>query len=264
VALIDIGGARIGYDDEGQGPCLVLLHEIGGTRETWAAVARALAGRFRVIRYDQRGVGESSSIAGVFRMETAVDDLGALIVTLGVGACHLAGVALGAALAVRFASRNPGQVKSLVLACPAPGVDTDRVKYLEARAAQVEREGMAATVENSLANSYPPELREPAIFAAYRERFLANDPRSYAAINRAFPAFDISADLRTIECPALVLAGTLDKLRPPDFVRGVAAQIPHAHYAEIRSGHIMPLQAPQAMLAAMAAFYDQQGVSSLS
>ncbi len=171
--------------------------------------------------------------------------------------CHLAGVALGAAIVVRFATRFPARVLSLVLACPAPGVDADRVKYLEVRAAAVEREGMQATVDSSLANSYPETLREPDVFVAYRARFLANDPGSYAAINRAFPAFDVSADLAHITQPSLVLAGTLVKLRPPACVRGVAAKIPGARYEEIRSGHIMPLQAPGDMAAAMGGFYDQ-------
>jgi 3-oxoadipate enol-lactonase len=147
-----------------------------------------------------------------------------------------------------------------VLACPAPGVDADRVAYLETRAAAVEREGMAATIENTLANSYPPQVRDdPAAFAAYRDRFLANDPVSYAAINRAFARFDVTPDLQNIKCPTLVLAGTHDTLRPPAFVRGIAGRIPGARYAEINSGHIMPLQAPDALAVAMTDFYAAIG-----
>ena len=119
---------------------------------------------------------------------------------------------------------------------------------------------MAATAENSLANSYPAEIRnDPAVFASYRERFLANDPKSYAAINRAFANFDVTPDLPNIKCPALVLAGTHDKLRPPAFVRAVAGKIPNARHAEIDSGHIMPVQAPRALAAAMTTFYAEIG-----
>ncbi len=70
MASIDIGGASIAYDIAGEGPWLVLLHEIGGTRETWSPVAGVIAKQFRVLRYDQRGAGESSGIRGDFRMET--------------------------------------------------------------------------------------------------------------------------------------------------------------------------------------------------
>ena len=255
--VVQLGPATINYELSGDGPLLVLLHEIGGTLETWSEVAAALAPRFRTLRYDQRGAGKSSRIEGAFLLETQVDDIGALLDALGErGPCHIAGVAIGAAFALRFAARHPQRVKSLVLACPAPGVDAARIDYLKTRADAVEREGMASTVVSSLGNSYPAEeRRDPAVFEAYRERFLANDPKSYAAINRAFADFDVTPDLPNIKCPALVLAGMHDKLRPPAFVSGVAGKIPGARFAELPSGHIMPVQAPQALAAAMADFY---------
>jgi 3-oxoadipate enol-lactonase len=259
--MATIGPASIHYLVEGGGEWLVLLHEIGGTLESWSAVAPALSRRFKVLRYDQRGAGKSEKIAGEFSIETQIDDLAALLDKLGAaGRCHLAGVAIGAALAVRFAVKFPQRVRSLVLACPAPGVSADRIKYLAERAAQVEREGMTATVENSLANSYPDIVRrDPAAYVGYKARFLANDPKSYAAVNRGFARFDATPDLPKIACPTLVLAGLHDRLRPPEFVRGVAAAIPGASYAEIDSGHVMPVQAPQAMIEAMQAFYDRLG-----
>jgi 3-oxoadipate enol-lactonase len=259
--VAQLGTAAIHYEVAGEGPLIVLLHEIGGTLDTWTDVATALAPQFRTLRYDQRGAGKSSRIEGAFSLDTQVDDIGALLDSLDQrGPCHVAGVALGAAFAVRFAALHPQRVKSLVLACPAPGVDAARVDYLKARADAVERDGMASTVVSSLGNSYPAEeRRDPAVFEAYRERFLANDPKSYAAINRAFADFDVTPDLPNIKCPALVLAGTHDKLRSPAFVRGVAEKIPGAHYAELASGHIMPVQAPQPLVAAMTNFYAEIG-----
>jgi 3-oxoadipate enol-lactonase len=262
MAVAPLGTARINYRLSGvAGPYLVLLHEIGGTLETWSAVAPAFERRYGVLRYDQRGAGQSSRIDGAFSIQTQVDDLRGLLDHLGMrGACHIAGVAIGAALAVRFARLYPLRVRSLVLACPAPGVDATRIGYLEQRAAAVERDGMAAVAEASLAKSYPPEVRrDPATFDVYRTRFLANDPTSYAAINRAFAQFDTLPDLPAIDCPALVLAGSYDRLRPPAFVRGVAERIRNARYAEVESGHVMPVQAPEALIVAMAAFYDEIG-----
>ncbi|MBV9557650.1 MAG: alpha/beta fold hydrolase [Pseudolabrys sp.] len=260
MAMISVSGASIRYEVDGAGDWLVTLHEIGGALETWSAITPALTKHFQVLRYDQRGSGHSSKIAGSFSLDTQIADLAALMDELAVARCHIAGVALGAALAVRFAVKYPQRVTSLVLACPAPSVSPDRAKYVADRAALVEREGMAATVDNSLANSYPEIVRrDPAAFAAYRERFLANDPKSYAAINRDFPQFSVEQDLPKVACPALVLAGTHDKLRPPDFVKGLAAAIPGADYREIDSGHVMPVQAPQAMADAMLAFYARIG-----
>lgn len=256
---LTLSSVTLNYEVAGSGPeWLVLLHEIGGTLESWRAVISGLAQRYRVLAYDQRGCGQSDRIVGPFSLDTQIDDLHEVLGALGAPMpCHVAGVALGAALAVRYAARHPRNVRSLVLACPAPGVSADRIRYLEERAAAVERDGMAATVENSLSNSYPLEvIRDRAIYEAYRARFLANDPKSYAAINRAFAQFDVTGELGAMRCPALVLGGQHDRLRPPAFARGVADRIPGVHYAVIDSGHVMPVQAPQAMLAAMRAFYD--------
>ncbi len=254
-----LGPTAINYELTGSGPdWLVLLHEIGGTLQSWNALVPGLAKRFRVLAYDQRGCGQSDRIAGAFTLDTQIEDLRDLLAALDAPATvHVAGVALGAAFAVRFATRFARRAGSLVLACLAPNVDAARIRYLDQRAAAVEREGMQATVESSLSNSYPPEaIRDRAVYEAYRKLFLANDPKSYAAINRAFPQFDATGDLAAIECPALVLAGRHDRLRPPDYVRALAGRIPGARYEVIESGHIMPVQAPAEMLAAMTAFYD--------
>jgi 3-oxoadipate enol-lactonase len=263
MTAISIGSAVLNYERSGEaGPWLVLLHEIGGTLESWALAVPALAQTFTVVRYDQRGTGKSDRIRGPFSIETQVDDLAALLDALGAPArVHLGAVAIGAAIAVRFAATQAHRVASLVLACPAPGVDAARIAYLDARAAKVEREGMSATVEDTLANSYPEAMRrDPAAFAAYRERFLANDPASYAAINRAFSRFDAVPDLKAIRCPTLVLAGRHDRLRPPDFVRKVASRIPGASCVEIDSGHVMPMQAPAALVKEMLGFYRRLGI----
>jgi 3-oxoadipate enol-lactonase len=65
----------------------------------------------------------------------------------------------------------------------------------------------------------------------------------------------VTTDLPNIKCPALVLAGMHDRLRPPAFVRGIAGKIPNARYVEVDSGHIMPVQAPRELTAAMIEFY---------
>ena len=262
MATISIGLVALSAEISGAGEWLMLQHEIGGSLESFSALTPFLDRHFRVLRYDQRGAGRSSRIAGPFSIETQVEDLGALIdKTCGGAAVHIAGVAIGSALAARFAARNPQRVKTLVLACPAPGVSADRIRYLEERAAQVAREGMQATVESSLGNSYPPEVRrDAAAYADYRARFLANDPQSYAAINLAFGKFDATPDLPNIKCPTLVIAGTHDKLRPPSFVRTVADKISGSYFSEIDSGHIMPVQAPRAMASVMLSFYEEIGV----
>jgi 3-oxoadipate enol-lactonase len=257
-----IGSSRFRVDISGQGPqSLVLLHELGGSLDTWSRVAPALSTRFRVLAYDQRGSRQSQKVRGAFFIDDHLQDLAALLDAAGMaGAVHLAGVALGAGMAARFAARFPDKVASIVLANPATAIPVARRDYLHQRAASVLAGGMQAVIDDTLDRSYPPEIRGDGMdYAAYRQRFLHNDPQSYAALNLALAGFDATQDLPRIACPALVLAGKHDKLRPPPEVERVAARIPSARYALIDCGHIMPVQAPAEMSRAMFAFYDDIG-----
>ncbi|MEA2737910.1 MAG: 3-oxoadipate enol-lactonase [Acetobacteraceae bacterium] len=104
---------------------------------------------------------------------------------------------------------------------------------------------MRAVVETSLANSYPPVVRhDEAVFAAFRARWLGNDPRSFAAINRMLAATNIEDELARIACPALLTAGRHDGLRPPSIIEPMAKQVPGAQFLELNSGHFASVQTP--------------------
>ena len=69
-------GISIHYELEGRdGPVVVLLHEMGGTLESWDEVAPELAKDYRVVRYDQRGAGLTEKVRKQFTNDDAVGDL---------------------------------------------------------------------------------------------------------------------------------------------------------------------------------------------
>jgi len=97
---------------------------------------------------------------------------------------------------------------------------------------------MRGIADQSVANSYPPEVRHNAEdFRKFRARWLANDPQSFAAINRMLADSMVTDELPRIARPTLVIGCTHDKLRPPSDIEPMARQIPNAEYLEINSGH---------------------------
>ena len=77
-------GISIHYELEGKdGPVVVLLHEMGGTLESWDAVAPELAKDCRVVRYDQRGQGLTEKVRKQFTNDDAVGDLEGVLTNLG-------------------------------------------------------------------------------------------------------------------------------------------------------------------------------------
>ena len=247
--FIDANGVSLNYELAGaRGPAVVLLHELGGTLNSWDAVAPRLALRFRVLRYDQRGAGMSEKVRQEFTNDTLVADFAALATAVALPPpYHFVTVAAAATQALRYLERNPANVAALVLCNPAPGVDASRAAALDERAAFAMREGMRASLPTTLALSYPAGLGERAAYEAYRGRYLANDPVGFGFGFRALARTNMLHMLPQIRCPAMVIAGRHDTVRPHAGSQALAKQIPGARYELIDAGHFMPTQAPQAV-----------------
>src|SRR5262245_31132438 len=100
--FIEVNGTALRYNLAGSGAStLVLIHEMGGTLESWDLVRPVLSARRRVLRYDTRGAGLSQKVRGTLGIDTLVDDLVALMDATGItGKVALAGVAVGGAIAL--------------------------------------------------------------------------------------------------------------------------------------------------------------------
>ena len=119
----------------------------------------------------------------------------------------------------------------------------------------VERGGMRAAIEQSLARSYPERFRgNRQRFEQYRRRWLANGPAGFAAINRMLADMDLTQHYGRIACPTLVIGCAYGTLRPPQEVEALARQIPGARYVETASGHCMPHQTAELFLEAVLPF----------
>lgn len=259
---VEVNGTSLRYELTGAGDTtLVLVHEMGGTLESWDACVPAFNNTRKVLRYDTRGAGQSEKIKGKVTWDQMAGDLGALLDAAGItGKVSIAGIAVGAAIAMHYAVKNPDRVAALVLHGPATGVGGDRRQATLDRAAAVEAGGMRGVVETSLAASYPPVVRhDPEMFRQFRARWLANDPESFAAINRMLAEQEITNELSQVKCPTLVTAGRHDSLRAPAVIAPMAAQIPGAQFLELNSGHFASMQTPGIMAQAVHYFLHALG-----
>src|ERR1700716_1235493 len=78
VPWTDANGISIHFELAGNGPSVVLLHEMGGTLDSWNGIFPALSKRFRVLRYDQRGSGLTEKVRNI-TTEILVEDLEAML-----------------------------------------------------------------------------------------------------------------------------------------------------------------------------------------
>ena len=244
-------------DAGGGGVPVLLLHELGGSSESWREVIPLLATDRRVIAVDLRCAGRSEKPPGPFTLADAADDVAALLQALCPdGPVDVIGAALGSLVGALLAIRHAERVRRLMMCAVAPDMAGPTRNYLAERAEKVRAVGMRGVAEASLANSFPAS--HPAQRAAYRGIYLGNDPAAYAELSLALGRLEMAAsDWGAIRAPVLVASGAHDFLWPPAIGRQVAALVPGARFSAMEdSGHFPHLQAPRTLVGLAREFLD--------
>lgn len=144
----------------GDGPPLVLLHGLSATRRNVVQGSRHLAKRgYRLIAYDARGHGASAP-ARSYGYPELVADLEAVLDHLELDRTALVGSSMGAATAMAFALEHPERVPALVQITPAYAGEPDSEDRWDRLAAELERGGIEAFVEEALPAGLPERWRE--------------------------------------------------------------------------------------------------------
>src|SRR6266481_8132628 len=127
--FIELNGVGLRYELSGKADrTVVLVHEMGGSLESWDDVAPRLAESRRVLRHDTRGAGLSQKARGELSLDTMADDIAVLLDHIGIaGKVALAGIAVGGAIALHFAARYPERTSAVVVGSPATGIARERL-----------------------------------------------------------------------------------------------------------------------------------------
>ncbi len=148
------GAVKLRYTVDGTtGPSLVLLHELGGSMDSWDGVVPAFEKDFRVLRYDLRGAGQSEVPPAEYTVENGhfVDLLELLKVTDLKPPYHFVGAAAGSLIAMTFALKHPEQTASVTLMAAALGMsDPVRKQAFRDRSKLAMEKGMAVVTDAAL------------------------------------------------------------------------------------------------------------------
>lgn len=116
--FLETNGARIYYEAEGDGPAVILIHAGVANLRMWDDQVTELRERYRLIRYDTRGFGQTETDAVEFSNRA---DVAALLDHLGEHAAHVLGISRGGMIALDFALEFPDRTRSLVVAAGGIG-----------------------------------------------------------------------------------------------------------------------------------------------
>jgi 3-oxoadipate enol-lactonase len=247
---------KIAWEERGDGAPLLLIQGLGYGRWSWAPIVPVLAERYRVLWFDNRGIGDSDKPEGPYSARLMADDARQVLDEAGVGRAHVLGASLGGMIAQEVAAGSPERVDKLVLCCTTPGGAAtvpmpDVTVRLFAEAATLEPEvALRRFVENALAADASAEL----IQELYELR-VANPPdpagwQAQAAAGLTFQGVD-----GAITAPTLIVTGTEDNVVDPRNSDVLAERIPGAEVQRIdRTGHLFFWEQPGAFVSIVSEF----------
>jgi pimeloyl-ACP methyl ester carboxylesterase len=118
-----VNGIKIYYEIYGNGDPLILIGGLGSQIQSWAVQIPIYSKRFRVIVFDNRGMGKSDKPDVPYTTELMADDAAMLLNTLGIESSHVAGKSMGGMIGQWLAIKYPEKVKKLVLGCTSASRD---------------------------------------------------------------------------------------------------------------------------------------------
>jgi 3-oxoadipate enol-lactonase len=239
---------------------VVLSHSLGTALAMWEPQAAALAGRFRVVRYDLRGHGRSPVAPGPYDIADLGGDLVALLDRLDVARAHLCGLSLGGMVSLWVAAHHPERVDRLVVCCTSALLGTP--ESWQERVSQVLAGGTASIADASAARWFTPAFRarQPARVAEARALLAATPAAGYAGCAGAIGRMDLRGDLGAIRAPTLAIAGADDPSTTPEHLARIVAAVPDGLLEVVaEAAHLANLEQPEAVTRLIAWHLRAQG-----
>lgn len=249
-------GINLYYKLQGNGLPLLLITGLSYSLWYWHRLAPLLARDFRVITFDNRGVGRSDAPSGPYSASMMADDTAGLLNALAIDRAHIFGHSMGGYIAQALALEHPQRVDRLVLASTNAGGPNQVPPSAEALAIltdvsgdPVERfmRGLKISTAPDFAANNEPFIEE---WLAYRAENPI-DPVAYHAqlgvgLGLLAPEGAFDGRLHQIEATTLLLAAEHDGVIPPGNAALMAEQIPHSTVITLQgAGHHFALEIPE-------------------
>jgi 3-oxoadipate enol-lactonase len=250
------GDASLHYRIDGpeHAPPVLLINSLGSALDLWTAQAPAWSTRFRVVRYDTRGHGQSGVPPGEYSLADLGADAVRVLDAAGVGQAHICGISIGGLTTMWLGVHRPDRIRSLVVANTAAKVGPPE-RWIE-RAAKVRADGLDAIADLNMTTWFTSAFRDasPATVARFHRMVSSSSPDGYIGCCAVLRDADVRDEIQRIAAPTLVVGGSHDVTTPvaeSDFIR---SQIPGALQLNLPSAHLSNVECADAFTRMVGAF----------
>ena len=256
--FVKSGDAQIHYALEGPSgaPALIFSNSLGANYSMWDPQAHAFEKNFRVLRYDTRGHGQSSSTPGPYSIEQLSKDVLAMLDALKLERVTFCGLSMGGMIGMWLGANAPERLHKIIL-CNT-GATIGNVAGWNTRIETVRKNGMKSVASAVLERWFTPAFRanSPSTVLSTQKMLEATNAEGYASCCAAVRDFDFRAELGKIRVPTLVIAGAHDPATPPADGRFIADNVSGAQYVELNAAHLSNLEDQDRFNKELAAFLN--------
>ena len=260
---ITANGIAMNYALEGPAaaPVVTLSHSLATTLHMWDAQVPALAGRYRVLRYDTRGHGGTEAPGGAYSLELLAEDVRALLRALGISRTHFVGLSMGGMIGQVLGIQSAELLQSLSLCDTSSRVPPEARSRWEERVRVAEAQGMEPHVETTLGRWFTAPFRErhPDLVAPVTAMIRGTQPAGFAGCCQAIKMLDLTERIAAITTRTLIIVGAEDVGTPVAASRTIHERIQGSELVILPSAsHLSNIEQAEAFNRALLGFLARQ------
>ncbi|MFM7319103.1 MAG: alpha/beta fold hydrolase [bacterium] len=249
-------------DIQGQGPAVLFLPGLGGNHKAFAGIQKLLSDKRQTIAIDPRDTGSSPRALADYTLDDMAADVLHLIDRLGLDQADIVGHSMGGMIAQHLAVMAPERIRSMVLmSCHArnyPWKSALVESWIELRQQQDTVTFTRHTLPWLLgAKAFENPAHIQGMIRHVERNPIRQEPEAFARQARAVLVHDVLSQLHLLEMPVLVVAGSVDRVTPPETSKILADHIPRSHFELFEEvGHLPHIEAPGRLATLLARFLD--------
>jgi 3-oxoadipate enol-lactonase len=258
-----INGIRLNYQVEGPGeaPTVVLHHPLATNLTVWDELTAALAPRYRVVRFDARGHGQSEASPAPYTFPMLTADAIGLMDHLKIARAHFLGLSMGGMVGQYLGLDHPQRFMSLILSSTSSRIPAEAQALWDERVKNAREKGMASQVPTALQRWLAQSTRDskPAVAARMTRYLETTSVEGYVGWCQAIRSLNMTDRLKGIRLPTRVIVGAEDPGTPPAAAEAIHREIAGSDLVVVPGvAHMLHVEEPATFNRHVLEFLDRQ------